>query len=311
MLPCRPVAIRAWLVASALGLLALGLPAAQAQGVQPVRIGIALPGLPLSTGARKQLGLELAAALGRALGTAVDGRSYANVADLERELDHLTLVLVESPVAATLRAQPVMVGLSQGRGDMQIVLFGPGRSPPEGAPREGDPRLGHPRYGRASQGIIDSLLFDGDPMATRFPRVVFPDLPAGIAALGLRKIDYLVGPATALDAVRSTTPRAQILLRTPRIPGPTLAIGGAPGARQAFEKAQGALASFSSQDGVIQGFRPTSQADHRSLARLLSGKARRSFLLIEPALPVPDIRVRYAPPPSPRPPVEAYLGAPE
>ncbi len=288
----------------------LGAPNARAEPAPPsvVRLAVYVPGVPFgSLDERGRFVSGLSAALGTGLGVRVQGRAYANLVDLEKDLGEIAFAIVESPVAATTRSlRPLAVAVVGGDTEVQLALFGldKARGKLEGR------RLAHVRLGRATAGIIDGLLFDGDPSAALIKRVPVPDVASGTSLLKLDKADYLVAYADQLEGLRASVPGVQILLRSVRVPGLTLALGGASGAARLAAKAQSALALLPSPLLGISGFRPASAGEFDALRHGVAARARRSPLLFEPALrwgggkvsppaadlPRPTIQSLFAPP---------------
>lgn len=301
-----------WSVACAAGLL-LSAPAARAQEGGTVTLGVFLPGVPLgSADARSRLANDLASALGRSLGVKIQARSYSNQADFERELPEIWFALVESSVAVTSRPalRPLAVSVSGGGTSTQFALFATKDADSKAMAELEGKRLAHARIGRATGGIIDWLLFEGEIATAQLKRVPVPDVLSGISLLKLDKADYLLGYASSYDELRRQLPELKLVFRSGRVPNLTFALGPAAGASDLGPKALVAVSSFTAAAADISGFRAASGGDFDSLRRSLGARPKRTPLFGEPSLPWRGGKVTLPPASPPQPAVESYLASP-
>lgn len=291
-----------------LALSVLPVRSARAQPTGSATLAVYLPGAALTSSEQKsRVVSELAAALGRGLGIRVAGRLYANHADFERALPDAAFVLSESAITATSGLRPVAVGVVDGQTSTQLALFALPR------PRAAERRLVHPRFGKATSGILDSLLFGGETVDPHVKRSPVPDVLSGVQLLKLGKADYLLGYASALDAIRAELPEVTVLLRSSRVPCVTLSLGRAAASSIAASGVVSALAGVAVPQLGIQAFRPASPSDYESLARALGGSRKRTLLFAEPPLPWRPPRLTDSPllPALPVPPLESYYEVPK
>jgi hypothetical protein len=218
---------------------------------------------------------------------------------------------VDAPIAVTSRPalRPLAVGVSGGQTMTQFALFALKEDAGALGKLEGK-RVTHPQLGRATNGIIDWLLFEGEVSTAQLKRVSVPDVLSAASMLRLDKADFLLGYASSYDQLRAQAPELKLVFRSGRVPNLVLAVGGAAGASEISGKALSALAGFSSAPADIAGFRGASQGDLDSLRRGLAARPKRTPLFAEPGLPWRGGKINIPPVPSPVPPLEGYVVAP-
>ncbi len=291
--------------------LALGVLSARpalAQQSGSAKLAVYLPGAELASSEQKsRMVTELAAALGRGLHIPMNGRLYANHSDFERALPEAAFVLSEAAITATSGLRPLAVGVVDGQTSTQFALFALPKA------RAAERRLVHPRFGKATNGILDSLLFGGETVAQQVKRSPVPDVLSGVQLLKLGKADYLLGYASALDAIRAELPEVTVLLRSSRVPCVTLSLGRASAGSTLASGVVAALAGVAVPQLGIQAFRAASPSDYESLARALGGSRRRTLLFAEPPLPWRPPRLTDSPllPALPASTLESYYEVPK
>ncbi len=280
-------------------------------GKQALKLAVCLPGVPLaSVEYRSRFVSDLAGALERGLGVPVRGRLFAKVADFERDIVNISFALVDSAIAVTARPQlrPLSVGVIGGQTSFQYALFAGQEAIPG---KFENKRLSYARMGRASHGIIHSLLFEGEAVASRMKYEPVPDVSSGLWLLKFGKVELLLAYAESLSVLKNQFPTVKILLRMARVPGITFALGGARGASIFASRAQAAISHFSSGYIEIQGFRPAAAGEFAALQRTLNTRPRKWPLFPRPTLRWRDIQVKLPHVAPPEPPLESYLVPPQ
>jgi hypothetical protein len=310
----RFVVVRALLLiaASSVAVLegsAFAQPAATAGTPSRMTVAVFLPALPLGTpDQRGKLSTSLANDLGSALGAGVEPRLYANLVDFERELPQAHLALTESVVAATIRGlSPIAVGVVDGQTTMEFVLLGL-----EGKKPSGQPRIAHARMGKASDAVIDRLLFTGETAAApKLKRVPVPDVASGAQAITLGKADYLVTYSSAFEALKRDVPGLRILLRSIKVPSITLCSVQGKLSAQEVSRHSAELATVGVTQIGVQGFRPPIASEFEALSRALTERATKKLVVVEPPLPRRPNSVIARWPEFPAVPVESYFVVPD
>ena len=298
-------------LASSFGLATLANAQPSPAGKQSLKLAVCLPGVPLtSVEYRSRFVNDLAGALERGLGVPVRGRLYSKVADFERDIANISFALVDSAIAATARPQlrPLSIAVMGGQTSFQYALFAGHEATPG---KFENKRLSYARMGRASHGIIHSLLFEGEDVASRMRYVPVPDVSSGLWLLKLGKVELLLAYAESLSVLKTQFPTIKILLRMARVPGVTFALGGARGAQSFVPRAQAVIAGFSSGSIGIQGFRPAAAGEFAALRRTLGSRPRKWPLFPRPTLRWRDLQVKLPLVTPPEPPLESYLALPQ
>ncbi len=237
-----------------------------------------------SVGDKARVVAEVGAALERALGVRVTARAYANAEDLERDGAEVAFAITDASFAASRGwVRPFASAVVGGRDRGRLALF-VGPAIPGAWALEGK-RVALPRLGRATAGVLDGLLLEGELPPGRVTRVVVPDAASALQSVRLGKADALV--LSEATAARLGVPSLRPILTSRELPLYALCTAGQPLPAEVLTRLRERLDRIIVPTLGIDGFRAAPQDVWDGLRRDLAGGPRR---LPPPHVPAPTFR---------------------
>lgn len=238
-------------------------------------VGVFAPGAPFpSSSARVELASRLGEHLGKALGGAGVGRSYARSGDFAAAVkkSEVTVALVDPAYLASTSGYTVIAASVRGGAteqSWQLVA--------KGATKFGDlkgKRLQVSSTGGREADFVLNVLLGGNVAKDYFAKIeAAPDTASALAALSLGKVDVVAVPSgVELPA------GAAAVITIPNLAGPVLVTYSAITADQRAKLAAAAVAFKG--DATVAGFRASDGDPVRALARRFASTTKRGPLTV-------------------------------